>query len=759
MRLGEHIYRFRWPILLICAVLLAFCGRGVMMLKASVDPHDYFEEDDPQLLEVRKLEDTYAKDLNILFVLVPPEGTVFTRETLEAVRWLTGEGWKIPRSSRVDSLTNYQHIRAEDDDLIVEDLVDDPASLSDEDLLRVRETALGEKPLIDRIVSSTGHVTAVSVNTVTKDETLEEEELVTARARALAARFRERYPGIRLRLTGTLMWNAAFREAAQADMNFLIPVMLAVMALAILLSMRCVVSTFVVLLVIGASALTAMGVGGLCGVTLGDSTSAVPPIVLTLAVADSIHVLTTMFQRMSAGAGQREAVDEALRVNLLPVSLTSITTAIGFLSLNFSKAPPFHDLGNLVAVGIIAALVYSIVLMPAILYIVPVKATPRPKPLAWLADAVAGFVTRRTRVLFWAMGASILVLSLGTLRIELDDNFIEYMDESIEFRVDTDFTENNLSGLDMLEFSIPSGEEGGVSSPEYLRTLDAFADWLRSHPQVRYVTSINDFMKKLNQAMHGGKPEWHKVPDQRELAAQYLLLYEMSLPFGLSLTDQINLDKSASKLVANVADISSMELTRLERAANRWLEENAPPAMRARATGLSVLFAHITEANIKAMLFGTFLALALISAILTVAFRSLKIGLVSLIPNLVPAAMTFGLWGFLVGRVGLAVSIIAAMTLGIVVDDTIHFLSKYLRAQRELNLPADDAVRFSFNTVGMAMIYTSGILVSGFLVLTVSSFLVNRVMGGLSAIAIAFALVADFLFLPPLLIKLEGKTR
>jgi len=167
------------------------------------------------------------------------------------------------------------------------------------------------------------------------------------------------------------------------------------------------------------------------------------------------------------------------------------------------------------------------------------------------------------------------------------------------------------------------------------------------------------------------------------------------------------------------------------------------------------MFAHIGTRNIRSMLTGTTVALVVISFILIIALRSVKIGLVSLIPNLVPAAMGFGLWGLLVGEVGLALSVVTGMTLGIVVDDTVHFLSKYLRARREQHLNSHDAVRYAFSTVGMALWVTSLVLVAGFLVLTQSAFKLNSDMGLLTAITIAFALAADFLFLPPLLMKVD----
>ena len=192
----------------------------------------------------------------------------------------------------------------------------------------------------------------------------------------------------------------------------------------------------------------------------------------------------------------------------------------------------------------------------------------------------------------------------------------------------------------------------------------------------------------------------------------------------------------------------------LEDAAQQWMKDNAP-GMQTNGASPSVMFAHIGQRNIRSMLTGTTLALVLISLILTFALRSLKIGLVSLIPNLAPAAMGFGLWGLLVGEVGLALSVVTGMTLGIVVDDTVHFLSKYLRARREQHLSSEDAVRYAFSTVGMALTVTTLVLIAGFMVLTQSPFKLNSDMGLMTAITIAFALAADFLFLPPLLMKVE----
>ena len=228
----------------------------------------------------------------------------------------------------------------------------------------------------------------------------------------------------------------------------------------------------------------------------------------------------------------------------------------------------------------------------------------------------------------------------------------------------------------------------------------------------------------------------------------------MSLPYGLDLNNQIDISKSATRLVVSLESISSNELLAMEENAQAWLRDNAPH-MQSNGASPSVMFAYIGQRNIRSMLVGTSVALVLISLILIFALRSLKIGLISLVPNLAPAAMGFGLWGMLYGQVGLGLSVVMGLTLGIVVDDTVHFLSKYLRARREQGLSSEDAVRYAFHTVGIALIITTLVLIAGFMVLTQSAFKLNSDMGLLTAITIGLALLADFIFLPPLLMKAD----
>jgi predicted RND superfamily exporter protein len=756
---AEWLLRWRYPALLLCLALVAWSASGLRFITFSTDYRVFFSPQNPQLQAFEQLQNIYTKTDNVLFVLAPADGNVFTARTLAAVEYLTERAWQLPYSIRVDSLSNFQHTYAEGDDLIVEDLVSGAESLSQAEVARIRDIALNEPLLVDMLVSQRGHVTGVNVTVQLKGEHLGEEVPETAAmARQLTADLTERYPEVSVYLTGMIMMNNAFSEYAAKDMQTLVPVMFGVLILALLLLLRSFTATLGTVLVIAFTILTAMGLAGWLGITMTPPSSAAPTMIMTLAVAHSVHILVNFLHAMGRGQEKRPAMLESLRINLQPVFLTSLTTAIGFLSMNFSDAPPFRDLGNIVAMGVVAGFVYSVLFLPGLMLLLPVRVRGQGAAGHQAMEGLADFVVNRRRRLLWIMGLITLGLVSMIPRNQLNDQFVNYFDPSVDFRRDTDFATEHLTGIYRVDYSLASGESGGIGRPEFLERVEAFANWFRSQPEVIHVNSLTDIMKRLNQNLHEDDPGWYRLPERRDLAAQYLLLYEMSLPYGLDLNNQINVDKSATRLNVVLQSLTTKELLALEARAQSWLREHAPEPMHNEGASPSMMFAHIGARNIRSMLGGTTLALVLISLILVVALRSVKVGLISMIPNLVPAGMAFGLWGLLVGQVGLALSVVTGMTLGIVVDDTVHFLSKYLRGRREEGLNSQDAVRYAFAHVGTALWVTSAVLVAGFLVLAQSAFELNAGMGLLTAITIALALVADFLLLPPLLMKLEERS-
>ncbi len=753
----QWLLKHRFLVIIIALLIVAAAASGLRHVTFTANYRVFFSDDNPQLIAFETLENTYVQNDNVLIVFAPDNGKIFTQENLAIIEQYTEQAWQTPFSNRVDSITNFQHTEAEEDDLIVRDLVKNAASLSSYELQQVKEIALKEPLLVNRLIAPAADVTAINITVQfpRKDEAVEGPQVVEF-VRNMADEIRAQHPDMQVYLTGMAIMNHSFTESSKNDMATLVPFSFAIMLLLLALLVGGFTGTFATLLVILCSIMSALGIGAYLGMPLSPPSATSPTIILTVAIANCVHILVTFTQQLRAGSEKNSALVESLRVNLQPVFLASLTTSFGFITMNFSDVPPFAHLGNFVALGVAFSFLLSVSLLPVLISLLPVRARTEAKRDDVMMGRLADFIINNRSFLLWGMAAVIIFLISMLPRNELNDIFVHYFDETVAFRTDSDFTTERLTGLYNIEYSLEAGEPGGISNPEFLREIEAFANWYRQQPETIHVNVYTDIIKRLNKNLHGDDNNYYAIPDDRELSAQYLLLYEMSLPYGLDLNNQINIDKSATRMTATLKTISSNELIALEQRAQSWLAANTSNIYNADGTGTSLMFANIGKRNIVSMLIGTAVALMLISMVLMMALRSIKIGLISLIPNLAPAAMGFGLWGMLVGEIGLSLSVVTSMTLGIVVDDTVHFLSKYLRARREKGLEAQAAVRYAFVTVGRALIITSIVLVVGFLILATSSFELNSGMGLLTAIVIAIALVADFLFLPPILMKFDG---
>jgi len=759
VRYTEWILKWRYLVIILALVMVGLIGSGApKLMPFSNDYRVFFSDDNPQLNAFENMQNTYTKDDNVMFVVSPKDGNVFTPKTLAAIQDITNESWQIPYSIRVDSVTNFQHTYAEEDDLIVDDLVLETDGLSTEDLNYIKQVALKEPQLAKRLISADAAHTGINITIQLPGiDQMNENPATVAYARKMLAEAKVKYPEIDFRLAGMAMMNNAFPEASKADGQTLIPIAFGVIIIVLLLLLKGLSGTAATVLLVLFSIVIGMGMGGYTGIKLTPPSASAPIIILTIAIAGAVHLLVTMLQEIHRGMSKHDAIVESMRVNFTPIFLTSITTALGFLSLNSSDAPPFGDLGNMSTYGVIGAFILTVTFLPAIMFILPIKAKHFVAGTG-VMEKIGDFVVEKRTTLLTSLTLIVLFLVAMVPQNKLNDVFVNYFDKSVEFRQDTDFTTEYLTGTYTIAYSLNSGEKNGVSRPDFLAQVEKFSEWYKQQPETIHVSTITDTFKRLNKNMHGDDEAFYKLPGSRELAAQYLLLYEMSLPYGLDLNNQIDVAKKATKVNVVLETISSNELLSLEQRANDWLKQNAPKLVT-EGVSPSIMFAHIGKRNIISMLTGTTIALVLISLILILALRSVKYGLISLIPNLFPAAAAFGMWGLIVGEVGLALSVVTAMTLGIVVDDTVHFISKYIRARKEQGMDSEQAVRYAFKNVGVALWVTSLVLISGFMILAQSSFSLNSDMGLMTSIIIAIALVLDFLLLPPLLMLIDGKNK
>ncbi|MBM5060981.1 MMPL family transporter [Vibrio parahaemolyticus] len=755
--LGKIPTKYSLLVLLATIFLIIVATIGGKNLYFRGDYDIFFDGTNKQLLAFDEIQTTFAKTDNLAIVIAPEDGDIFTPQTLSLIQKITVDAWQVPYSSRVDSIANYQHTEAFDDDLLVEDLLYSEYELTPERISKVKSIALSEPVLKSALVSEKGDVTVVNITVQLPemDKTAEVEEVVSS-INAMIDRYQRAYPDVTFHKAGIIAMNHAFMTAAQDDSSTLVPTMLVVILVFLTIMLRSILSVIATLIVIIGSVMATMGISGWAGMFLSTATVNVPTLIMTLAVADCVHVIATMRQSMKNGFTKAQSIERSIALNFVPILITSVTTAIGFLMMNMSDSPVLRDFGNLSALGVMVAYFLSVTLLPALLKLLPIHVKMETsQDQKHVMDRLGDFVVSQRRALL-PLSVAVIVVCASLIPLnKVNDESVEYFGQRNEFRQAADFMEERISGMTNISIAIKTNESQGIAAPDFLNTIGEFSSWLRDQPETDHVATLADVYKRLNKNMHGDDEAYYLLPQERELAAQYLLLYEMSLPYGLDLNNQINVDKSSIKMVLTVANLGSVELVDLENRIYQWFAEHAPQ-YQVVASSPSLMFAHIGETNMASMLSTLPITLVLISALLIFALRSVRLGLISLMPNIAPAVIGFGLWALISGEINLGLSVVVTLTLGIVVDDAVHFLSKYQRARRE-GQTAEQAVRYAFHTVGRALWITTVVLVAGFSVLAMSSFRLNADMGQLSAIVIFIALVVDFLFLPTLLMLFDKK--
>jgi len=524
-RYGEFILKYRWVVIAGLLALIAMAGSGARFIEFATDYRTFFSEDNPQLLAFDKLQNIYTRNDNIIFVIDVPDHDPFSTQSVKIIAELTEKSWLLPFTIRVDGITNFQHSEADGDDLIVADLVEDAEAIDSTGLAKARRIAINEPLLKSRLISNDGKFAGVNVTIQLPGKSINEVPTTAAAAITLADSLELKYPGTEIYVTGIVMINNAFVTSGQGDLMTVFPLMFAMIVFLMIILLRSFWGTITTVILIAFSAAVAVGLAGWLGIRLTPVSAQAPTMIMTLAVADSIHLLVTMLQEMRFGRSRKEAIIESLRINFVPIFLTSLTTVIGFLSLNFSDSPPYRDLGNITAMGVTVAFLLSITFLPAVLSLLPIRVRQQKERKSNIFGDFADWVIGRQRLILVGSVVVVMFAAVMVPQNKLNDEFVKFFDTTIRFRTDSDFASDHLTGLMTIEHSIGSGEEGGIAEPDYLAKLDSLAG-------VVHVNHFGLVMKRLNMNMHGDDSAYYRIPDERDLAAQYTLLYEMSLPIN-----------------------------------------------------------------------------------------------------------------------------------------------------------------------------------------------------------------------------------
>ena len=755
--LAETIIRYRPLCIIISLLILAGLAQGLSKINFNPDINVFFPENDTLTTSHLSIEDTYSSMDNAVIGIGVKEGTVFTNEVLSLIEDLTERAWKTPHSLRVDSLSNYSYVSADGDDLYIEPFLEG-SSTYDLKTLKEKELIIEEEELAYGAIISKDKKTSL-INIVfdppRKDIEAEYQESLNY-VLGFLEEARKNHPEVDLIISGIVYMEYQSPMLLKAQMPKLMPTAILVILLTLFLLLRSLVAVAGSFLVILMSVVSAMGSIGFMSGDIAQPFIMVPILIATLAVADCVHLFTLYFQNLDSSRKSKEAMLESLKLNLQPLFLTSLTTAIGFLSLNLAPVEPLRGIGNGVAVGVFLAFIFTVLLLAPIVSYFNVKQSKNINFQKNIARKLGRFsIKNYKRLLVIVPVISCFLMAFIPLN-KTNDNPLEFYSERYTTSAaDSKWISQRIGGTFPVSYELNS--QGIVSDPEFLREVDKFSEWLASNKEVLHVSSLSKIMKNLNKTLHGKQEEWNIIPTEPDLSAQYLFFYEMSLPYGLDLTNSISQNKESIKLVASLKELGSLEYREFAKRVENYASQNMPEDMVSIGTGTRPIFAFMSNMLITQLTYALGIGIVLITATIILFFRSLRYGMLTSVTNLLPIGVAFGIWAIVSGEISMLVGIGMGTTLGIIVDFTVHFLSKYLHARRQKNLSAEEAVEYAFETVGFALIITSFSLILGFLVLLQAFFIPIHGFVLFSSIAFLSALIIDLLLFPALLITWDKR--
>jgi predicted RND superfamily exporter protein len=762
-KVASLVTRKPWISLMIAVAIGAALVPGMQKLGADFSYRVWFKDDDPLLLRFESFERRFGSDENVAVVVHSPSG-IFDEDSVHVVQELTRELWQVPEVIRVDSITNHTWTRADGDDILIEPFIDEYLDLDPAFLDERRRTATEDETLNGYLINDTADTTIIFVRLRPTFEASPDYELVIhgdATSEPPREGVRDKIRKVEgtsdhtFHVTGMAALSDGFREASKQDMKTMLPVLIGAIVLLLIMLLRRFSGVVLPFVVIIFALVMAFGFAGFTGIKFSIVLTMLPNILCAIAIADAVHILTTYFQQLNVGRKKIQAAYHAVAENLRPTFITSATTAIGFFSFASADLRPLSDLGILAGFGTLAAWVGTIFLIAPLLMLLPIRSkntarvpsdanTPRPWALAvsrWIG------LHRRAIVLCFAVVA--LASALIALRTQVDANPFEYFAEDFPLRQAQEFVEAEVGGSIGPEIVVDSGRADGIKDPDFLSRVELFVDWLQGLPYVTRTVSVLDVLKSTNRALHADDPSFYRVPSTRQEVAEQLFLYNMSVPQGKELNDRVTIDNDALRVTV----LWTLHTANNSMAAARAIQSKAIElGLDAVVTGKMMLYRAMNGHVVRSYLRSLAITVIAIAALLILTFRSVRIGLLSLIPNTIPLLVGGALVVLLGKTLDIGTVLVTAVCLGIAVDDTIHFLDSFYRWQRA-GLDPTRSIAMVFQTTGPALATTTLILVAGFGTFMLASYTPNVNFGILTAAVLTTTLAATMLLLPALLLS------
>jgi predicted RND superfamily exporter protein len=701
-------------------------------------------------MEFLEFESTFTTNDNIIFV-IDSSTRVTDGNYPDAIRWITESALALTHVIRVDSLANYPHPSAYDDTVVVESVLDWACPKSKPCLSSINDQ-LQSLHLTNRLVSADQKAAGIIATVSIERGSVGEIESLHDEIKALASEFKKTFPAFNISFTGGVPMMAAFAEATADDLSLLLPLAFITIFILLLLVLGSATLAGLLLLLGLASTAITLGIAGWSGHVINNATSIVPVVLLTLVVTSCMHIAVHFSGNLAGRSASKETkliqARASVTSNIAPILISAITSAVSLTSLMLVDSPPLQQLGVLSAGGVLIGCALSLILLPICLPLMPTASkNPLSAAIQRMVNSYAKSIEKTGPPI---LSASIFlgVICIGLTQLKIDDNFVRFFDSSVDFRQQTDRATDLLTGPNHIELILQSTDEKTVFYPQFIHHLNELSVHLRSNPLIANVHSFSDVMEQVSLAFAGKSVS--SATSTEELSQLYLI-YELSLQVGQTNTDLVSADHGQARISVLLKESSSAQIQQLEKEI-REFHDQSNIGYKLVITGENIPVAHLSRMNITSMLSGIGFTLCFTAVGLGIFFRSAKLGFVALIATIVPVIAGFGAWGWLNDTIGLATTAIIALTIGVVVDDTAHFLYRFLDARSRLDLTPTQAAAYATHRVGTAITSSTVVLGLGLSLLLFSDFEVNSIFGAVTCLIIFMALIFDLTILPKLAI-------
>lgn len=742
-KIFEKIIGLRVPILILVGSITIYLGYYASKLTVDPSLESWIVQDDPALLYYREFKKVFGSD-EIMVIAYSVED-LFTVKELGFLKELTDRIERIKDVEEVISLTNALKVRGENGTINITSLIDKIPD-SQEGLERLKSEILNDKLYVGNLVSGNADTVAIVIRLVDKDDNYMRKQ-VLAQVREM---FREYGKERRFYTAGIPALKVHTTESIFRDLRIFLPTTMLVSILVLYYIFGTLRSIFIPFVTGILAMIWVFGILKIFGRSINIVTPIIIPMSFIYGMSISIHIFSTLLERGN-GENWHKTLVKALAGVAIPCFMTSFTTVIGFASNGVSKVLPIREAGLITALAIMLTYIFSFTIIPILLSTrlgFHGGGAARAGEGYSFIDRVLPWIGRVTqnykKTIIFVFSLVTLVSIYGITNILVETDMLKFFKKSNPIRQAYEFVESRIGGYNPLEVVFEGGPDA-FKDPERLKKIDAFVENVLKIPKVEKAITITEYIKAENQAFNEGKVEHYTIPNSPGLVANYLFLLEGQEEINSIITP----DYSKLRVSLRLHSMSSTDLVRTIESVKSLLNKYTPPETNASVTGSAVLYANMVNDIVLAQVESLAIAFLCIFIMMVINLRSIKVGLLSMIPNIFPIIVNLGIMGLFGITLNISTAMVSAIAIGIAVDDTIHF---FYRLWVEVYKDGDyeKASYRAITTVGRPMVFTSAVITAGFLIITMSSFIPNVYSGMLIAITMVVALLSD-LFLTPVI--------